>query len=135
MNLNVLKRNSLVLLIFLICAGCSAYPSHIENSILSPIDMKYQLSVLRKENVLTPANATSIAIYQNVLSESLSSGCHHYPTDSGYAKIIFKKCGVITAILKTTSRFLLEPDGSKVYQSQVIEKNKLYFADIPNCIL
>ncbi len=134
MNLNVLRKNNFIF-IFFILTGCSNAPSFFTPEYESPIDVRYSVSRLKNLNQTSSIQTPSLTTYQTILSESLTSGCDHYPTDSGYAKIMFKKCPSTTAFLKTISRFLLEHDAGEIFLKQAIESSKLYYVDLPTCDL
>jgi hypothetical protein len=112
----------------IIGAGCAPI-SFLQPDYSSLLDVKYKLS-LQKRNSKNPETG-SISFYQSFLSPVLNSTCHHYPTDSRYAKNLFSKCDWPQSIVKTTSRFLSESDAAILYPKITIENNRVYFVDIP----
>lgn len=116
-------------------ASCAPMPL-LQPEYVSLMDVKYRLNLLSlhgRENPEENKNIEigSVSFYQSFISPILNSNCDHYPTDSRYARILFSKCSWPVSVIKTTSRYLSEPDAAMLYPYQTIEKNKLYFVDLP----
>lgn len=114
--------------------GASCAPiSILQPEYISLLDLKYKLNNMKVSALETSPNVQigSLSFYQSFLSPILNSTCRHYPTDSRFARVLFSKCSWPTSIVKTTSRYFSEPDAALLYTSQTIEKNRLYFVDLP----
>jgi hypothetical protein len=114
--------------------GASCAPLSILQPDYTPLlDIKYKLNLMKVNNSNDNQNVEigPLSFYQRFLSPVLNSTCHHYPSDSRYARLLFSKCSWSTSILKTTSRYFSEPDASILYLNQTIENNRIYYVDLP----
>lgn len=122
----------IILFVFLIL-GASCAPITYQPNYISLLDLKYKLNTVKVSlSRNSHSGAGSLAFYQNFMSPILNSSCDHYPTDSRYARILFSNCSWPISIVKTSARYLSEPDSSKLYSQQTIEHNHSYYVDIPN---
>lgn len=137
MNLNVVKNNSIIILSLTI-----VWPSTGYGAIVSGIDQQFKLSKIKnktishnqkKSNFQGRTKSAGVSFYQKVLRQTLGSNCDLYPHDSYYAQINFKNCSKAKSILKSMSRFYMEPDAPTI-GLPILLKNKVYYVDMPtNC--
>ena len=119
----------------LVGASCAPTPS-LQPEYMSLMDVKYRLNMLKTSGRDNPEDnknveVGSVSFYQAFLSPILNSTCHHYPTDSRYARVLFSKCSWPVSVVKTASRYFSEPDAAMLYTHQTIENNRLYYVDLP----
>jgi hypothetical protein len=124
------KKKIILSFSFLFLGASCAPLSLLQPEYTSLLDIKYKLNLM-KSNSSENTQTGALSFYQGFLSPILNSGCHHYPTDSRYARVIFSKCSWSSALLKTTSRYFSEPDAAILYSHQTIENNRLYYVDLP----
>ncbi|MBC7538586.1 MAG: membrane protein insertion efficiency factor YidD [Bacteriovorax sp.] len=127
-------KKTLILSFCFSILGASCAPlSILQPDYISLIDIKYKLNLMKVQNSSDNQNVDigSLSFYQGSLSPVLNSTCHHYPTDSRYARLLFSKCSWPASIIKTTARYFSEPDASILYLNQTIENNRTYFVDLP----
>ncbi len=138
-------KNVLIVFCFAsLTAGCSHQhsASFTPENPLSAVDLQYQLKTHRRslhqlhhlpQTPIRNSKGSFLWIYGSIISQSLSSGCDHYPSDSYYARIMFSQCSFSKAMVKTTARFLLESDAHLNFQNSVIEHHKIHFVHLPEC--
>ena len=129
-------KKALILSIFSILGASCAPLTSLQPDYTSLIDIKYKLNIIKINNAENPiefqnVDIGSLSFYQGFLSPILNSTCHHYPTDSRYARLLFSKCSWPVSIIKTTSRYFSEPDAAILYLNQTIENNRTYYVDLP----
>lgn len=117
----------------LIPSSCSSLNSSLlpSSQIVSGINSQYRYNRL---NYRAGARGMSpgVRFYQTVLSKTLGSHCSLYPSDSVYNQLNQRSCGTGVAVLKSMSRFYLEPDVSTLGFDIVEKRGRLYYVDLPS---
>ena len=117
-----MKLTSLYVLIFI--------PLISSAGIVSGIDQKFKVDRLQKSSSSLGHKSSGVSFYQKILSQTLGSHCKLYPNDSYYAQINFQRCSKGRSILKSMSRFFMEPDVA-TFTKDIILKKEIYYVDLP----
>ena len=118
------KINSIFLVgvLFMTNAGSSA----------SLIDANFKLS---RKSIKVSYNSNELGhLYRGFLARSMYSRCHWLPSDSQYLNLATAQCGPVKGAVMAISRFMTEPDVSKINSNVVDDHGRIRFVDFEmNC--
>ena len=125
------SRRVVVSLLLLLFGGCTS--TGLKSPQTSAIDARFQLSRWNARiNISEGAREKSpgISFYQRVLSQTLGSHCSYFPSDSQYAQLTFRSCGPWKGIVRSMSRFYLEPDAAALGYPVILNGEHILFKDM-----
>jgi putative component of membrane protein insertase Oxa1/YidC/SpoIIIJ protein YidD len=106
--------------------GCT---THLDTYAVSGIDADFKFKKL--SSAQQDSTSETVGFYQNTLRSSLYSECDYFPSDSVYSQTLSKRCGSFAPLLKTFSRFILEPDSAYIGLGVRPTTGKYKFVDLP----
>jgi len=113
-------------------SGCATHRSP-QLQLLSGIDARFELARSRATLRLGPTESPGVSFYRSVLGQTLSSHCSYFPSDSAYAQDLHRRCGRVSAIVRSYARFSRESDASELGFPLVPQPDhNLYFKELPD---
>jgi len=114
-------------------ATSSGCVSSTNARLASGIDAQFKLNrTIAAANRDAVSESPGVRAYQTILSQTLSSRCHYFPSDSAYHIVLAKKCGAIESTVRSMSRSMLEYDAASMNLPILLRREHVDFEDIPN---